>query len=46
MNRRDQELLDWQMRRFQPSQRRDGVTIIVLVGAFLAGRPMAGIRVG
>ena len=37
MNRRDQELLDRQMRRFQPPPRRDGVIMVVLVVAFLAG---------
>jgi hypothetical protein len=37
MNRRDQELLDRQMRRFQPSPRRYGVIMVVLVVAFLAG---------
>ena len=37
MNRRDQELLDCQMRRFQPPSRSDGVIMVVLVVAFLAG---------
>jgi hypothetical protein len=37
MNHRDWELLDRQMRRFQPPSRREGVIIAVLVGAFLAG---------
>jgi len=42
MNRRDQELLDRQMRRFQPPPRRDGLTLVVLVFAFLAGMTAGG----
>jgi hypothetical protein len=37
MNRRDQDLLDRQMSRFQPPPRRDGMIIAVLVAAFLVG---------
>jgi hypothetical protein len=37
MNRRDQELLDRQMSRFQQPPRANGVIIVVLVAAFLAG---------
>src|SRR5215472_1449250 len=43
MNRRDQELLDRQMRRFQPSPRKDGLIVVVLVVAFLAGMTAASI---
>ena len=37
MERRDQELLNRQMKRFQPSPPRDAVMIVVIVGVFLAG---------
>ena len=37
MNRRDRELLDRQMRRFQPSPHPVGLTMIILAGAFLVG---------
>ena len=37
MDRRDQELLDTQMKRFQPPSRRDGLMILAIVGVFLAG---------
>jgi hypothetical protein len=37
MNRRDQELLDKQMRRFGPAPRRDGTMMLALVAVFLAG---------
>jgi hypothetical protein len=37
MDRRDQELLDTQIKRFQPPSRRDGLTILAIVGVFLAG---------
>jgi hypothetical protein len=37
MNRRDRELLDRQMRRFQPSRRPVGLMMLILAGAFLAG---------
>ena len=43
MNRRDQELLNRQMRRFQPPSRRDGLIIVALVAAFLAGVAASGI---
>ena len=36
MDRRDQELLNRQMKRFQSSPRRDAVMIAMLVGVFLA----------
>jgi hypothetical protein len=42
MDRRDQELLDRQMRRFQLSPRRDGVIMVGLVVAFLAGMTAGG----
>ncbi len=37
MNRRDEELLDKQMRRFSPAPRRDGTMMLALVAVFLAG---------
>ena len=37
MNRRDQELLDRQMRRFQPSPHPVGLMMLILAGAFLVG---------
>ncbi len=37
MDRRDQKLLDKQMRRLGPSPRHDGAMILVLVAVFLAG---------
>lgn len=37
MNRRDQELLDKQMRRFGPVPRSDGTIMLALVAVFLAG---------
>ena len=37
MNRRDRELLDRQMRRFQPSPRPVGLMMLILAGAFLVG---------
>src|SRR5262249_31017986 len=43
MNRRDQELLDRLMRRFQPSPRRDRLIVVVLVVAFLAGMTVGSI---
>lgn len=36
-DRRDQELLDKQLRRFSPNPRRDGTLMLALVAAFLAG---------
>ena len=37
MNRRDRELLERQMRRFQPSQHPVGLMMLILAGAFLVG---------
>ena len=37
MNRRDQELLDRQMRRFQPSPNPVGLMMLIVAGAFLVG---------
>jgi hypothetical protein len=37
MNRRDRELLDRQMRRFQQSPHPVGLMMIILAGAFLVG---------
>jgi hypothetical protein len=37
MNRRDQELLSRQMRRFQPSPHPVGLKALILAGAFLVG---------
>jgi hypothetical protein len=37
MNRRDRILLGQQMKHFQPSPRRDGVMVLILVGVFVAG---------
>ena len=37
MNRRDRELLERQMRRFQPSPHPVGLMILILAGAFLVG---------
>ena len=37
MNRRDRELLDRQMRRFQPSPHPVGVMVLILAGVFLIG---------
>ena len=39
---RDQELLDTQMRRFQPPSHRDGLMILAIVGVFLAGMTAGG----
>jgi len=39
MDRRDQELLDTQIKRFQPPSRRDGLMIL---GVFLAGMTAGG----
>jgi hypothetical protein len=35
MNRRDRELLDRQMRRFQPSPHPVGLMMLILAGAFV-----------
>ena len=45
MDRRDQELLDTQMKRFQPPSRRDGLMILAIVGVFLAGMTAGGLPV-
>jgi hypothetical protein len=37
MNRRDRVLLGKQMKHFQPSPRRDGVMVLILLGLFVAG---------
>ena len=37
MNRRDQELLDRQMRRFQPLPHPVGLMMLIVAGAFLVG---------
>ena len=37
MNRRDRELLDRQMRRFQPSPHPAGLMTLILAGAFVGG---------
>ena len=37
MSRRDRELLDRQMRRFQPSPHPAGLMMLILAGAFLVG---------
>jgi hypothetical protein len=37
MDRRDQELLDKQLRRFSPAPRNDGAMMLALVAVFLAG---------
>ena len=42
IDRRDQELLDTQMKRFQPPSRRDGLMILAIVGVFLAGMTAGG----
>ena len=41
MNRRDRELLDRQVRRFQPSSHPAGLIMLILAGVFLVGM-MAG----
>jgi hypothetical protein len=37
MNRRDRELLERQMRRFQSSSPPAGLTMLILAGAFVVG---------
>ena len=37
MNRRDQEFLSRQMKRFQPSAHPVGLMMLILAGAFLVG---------
>src|SRR6266568_3962467 len=43
MNRRDRELLDRQMSRIQIPPRRDGVSILAMVGVFIAGLTAGGL---
>ena len=43
MDRRDRELLNTQMSRFQPAPRRDGVLILGMVGVFIAGLAAGGL---
>jgi hypothetical protein len=43
MDRRDRQLLDKQMKRFQPSPWRDGLMIPALVGVFLSGLTAGGL---
>jgi hypothetical protein len=43
MDRRDRELLNRQMSRFQHSPRRDGVLITAMVAVFLAGLTAGGL---
>ena len=42
MDRRDQELLDKQMRRLTP-QRNDGVIAVLLAAMFLVGMTLGGV---
>ena len=42
MDRRDQELLDKQMRRLSPP-RNDGVIAVLLAGMFLVGMTLGGV---
>jgi hypothetical protein len=42
MNRRDQELLDKQMRRLRPP-RNDGVIVVLLAAMFLVGMTLGGV---
>ena len=43
MDRRDRELLNTQISRFQPAPRRDGVLILGMVGVFIAGLAAGGL---
>jgi hypothetical protein len=43
MDRRDRELLNRQMSRFQHNLRRDGVLILALAGVFIAGLTAGGL---
>ncbi len=45
MNRRDRELLDRQMSRFQPGARRDGILIHAMVSVFLGGLNAGGLLI-
>jgi hypothetical protein len=42
MDRRDQELLDKQLRRVQPVRANDGTMILAIVAVFLAGVTLGG----
>ena len=42
MDRRDQELLDKQLKRFQRPARRDGLMVVAVAGVFLAGLTVGG----
>jgi hypothetical protein len=42
MDRRDRELLDKQLRRFDPTPRSPGTMILALVAVFLAGVTLGG----
>ena len=42
MDRRDQELLNKQLKRFQPAPRRDGLMMLAVIGVFLAGMTVGG----
>jgi len=43
MDSRDQELLNEQLQRLQLPPHRDGVMILTIVGAFLAGMTVGGL---
>ena len=42
MDRHDQELLNKQLKRFQPVPRRDGLMMLAVIGVFLAGMTVGG----
>jgi hypothetical protein len=42
MDRHDQELLDRQLRRFQPAPRNNGVMILAITAVFFAGMTLGG----
>jgi hypothetical protein len=42
MDRRDQELLDKQLRRVTPAPRNDGTMILAIVAVFVAGMTLGG----
>jgi hypothetical protein len=46
MDRRDQELLEKQLRQLNPPPRHDGMAILVLVAVLLAGIALGGIWFG
>jgi hypothetical protein len=43
MDRRDEELLDKQVGRFQPAPRSDGVMIFAVLAVFLVGMSVGGL---